>query len=264
MIVILVILIVILIIFSKKRENYKDSCIDFYNSDDIIDRMVTSRQFSPYIYRTEFTFTHNNNTINELDYLIELGEIKNNIVLDFGCGVASTAVKLAKKYGCRVYGLNVSERQIEIGNEYIKNHRLEDKVKLYLYDGYTFPKFPEKFDRIIYQESMCHVKNKSQIIEQLLGNLKKGGIIVGQDWYKTKDSENISNINEEWFTNLTTQHNDKQLYEKYGGKVVSLIDAKKLINNNVYFQFMVNRDSSIGKAFFNKEFIIGFIKCIKL
>ena len=244
--------------------------MQFYNSSRVINLMVNNVLFSSNIWRTEFTFTHNNKTINEIDYLIELGNIKNNIVLDFGCGLASTAIKLSKEQGCKVYGLNISDVQIELSNKQIKEEQLEDKIKLYLYDGITIPTFPEKFDRIIYQESMCHVYNKDSIIKQLVNNLNPGGIIVGQDWIKKekKNTSNIDDINKEWKTKISSFEEYKSLYEKYNMKVVQLIDASELPNNTIYKyksqKPCVNHKNPILNAYKNGEFTIGFIKCIKI
>ncbi len=50
--------------------------------------------------------------------LIELCHInESKYVLDVGCGVGMTACYIAKKYGCRVVGVDIHEEMISRSNE---------------------------------------------------------------------------------------------------------------------------------------------------
>ena len=50
--------------------------------------------------------------------LIELCHVdRDKYVLDVGCGVGVTSCYIAGRYGCRVVGVDISERMIERSNE---------------------------------------------------------------------------------------------------------------------------------------------------
>jgi len=51
-------------------------------------------------------------------------------VLDVGCGYGRTACYLAKKYGCKVVGIDISETMIEEARKKVKKERVENMVRL--------------------------------------------------------------------------------------------------------------------------------------
>ena len=59
--------------------------------------------------------------------LIELCHInKGKYVLDVGCGVGITPCYIAKRHGCRVVGVDISEGMIDWSNERAKREGVED------------------------------------------------------------------------------------------------------------------------------------------
>jgi len=61
--------------------------------------------------------------------LIELCHVNQDAyVLDVGCGVGATACYLAKRYGCRVVGVDLRESMIERSNERARKEGVEDRV----------------------------------------------------------------------------------------------------------------------------------------
>ncbi|MGZ9811975.1 class I SAM-dependent methyltransferase [Pseudoroseicyclus sp. H15] len=78
-------------------------------------------------------------------------------VLDIGCGWGGMAITLAKEYGAHVIGVTLSEEQIKIGRQRVKDAGLEDKVELRMMD---YRDVPETFDRIVSVGMFEHVGRK--------------------------------------------------------------------------------------------------------
>jgi len=68
--------------------------------------------------------------------LIELCHInKGKYILEVGCGVGITACYIAKRYGCRVVGMDISERMIDKSKKRAKREGVEDRVKFTVADA---------------------------------------------------------------------------------------------------------------------------------
>ena len=50
-------------------------------------------------------------------------------VLDVGCGLGAPALRMARRYGCNVTGVNISREQVRQGNELIAEQGLSDRVE---------------------------------------------------------------------------------------------------------------------------------------
>ncbi|MDI6888137.1 MAG: class I SAM-dependent methyltransferase [Methanocellales archaeon] len=75
--------------------------------------------------------------------LIELCHInKGKYVLDVGCGVGKTPCYVAKMYGCRVVGVDISERMVDRAKERAKREGVENRVEFRVADAQNLP-----FDR---------------------------------------------------------------------------------------------------------------------
>ncbi|MEZ4935052.1 MAG: class I SAM-dependent methyltransferase [Saprospiraceae bacterium] len=62
--------------------------------------------------------------VNTNAQLAAMGQISQaDKVLDAGCGVGGSAIFLAKKYGCEVKGITLSERQVATATEFSKKER---------------------------------------------------------------------------------------------------------------------------------------------
>jgi cyclopropane fatty-acyl-phospholipid synthase-like methyltransferase len=106
-------------------------------------------------------------------------------VLDVGCGLGAPAIRIAKRYGCRVTGVNISREQVRQGNELISGLDLSDRVVLQRGDarGLRFP--DESFDAIVCLEAagdICVTEaDKSKLVSDLYRLLRPGGHIGFSD-----------------------------------------------------------------------------------
>jgi ubiquinone/menaquinone biosynthesis C-methylase UbiE len=99
-----------------------------------------------------------------------LGNIKGKKILDFGCGTGSYIKQMLKK-GARIKGFDISPEMLKIAK---KNY---PKLELKLGSGYKIP-FKEKFDIVLSQLVVEHIKDWDKIFKEVNRVLKKGGIFV--------------------------------------------------------------------------------------
>jgi cyclopropane-fatty-acyl-phospholipid synthase len=80
----------------------------------------------------------------------KLGLERGMRVLDIGCGWGGTAEYLARRYGCEVVGITVSQRQVE----YAQAHTSDLPVEIRYQD---YRKISERFDRVVSVGMFEHV-----------------------------------------------------------------------------------------------------------
>jgi ubiquinone/menaquinone biosynthesis C-methylase UbiE len=83
----------------------------------------------------------------ELAQLCHIDEEK--YVLDVGCGAGVTPCFLAKRYGCRVVGVDIVERMIERSRERAKREGVADRVEFRVADAQDLPFEDNLFDAVI-------------------------------------------------------------------------------------------------------------------
>ena len=74
---------------------------------------------------------------------------KDTYVLDVGCGVRVSPVFIAKKYGCRMIGVDISEGMVERSKERAKRERLKNRVEFRVADAQNLPFDDNTFDAVI-------------------------------------------------------------------------------------------------------------------
>ncbi len=75
-------------------------------------------------------------------------------VLDIGCGWGGMAITLARDHGARVVGVTLSEEQLKLGRQRVREAGLEDRVELRLMD---YRRVEGPFDRIVSVGMFEHV-----------------------------------------------------------------------------------------------------------
>lgn len=129
-------------------------------------------------------------------------------VLDVGCGIGGTARYLAKHLGCRVTGITISGRQVEIANQLSRKEAGVDRAEvdaegfLKIGNGSVcfveldaermdafFSKSSEKttFDCVWISEAMSHLPDKELFFQSASQLLTERGKLVVADWFKAAD-----------------------------------------------------------------------------
>lgn len=124
--------------------------------------------------------------LNTNNLLAKIGDIKStDMVLDAGCGVGGSAIYLAKKIGCKVTGITLSQKQANTATEFAKKRGVSDLVSFQAMN-YTATSFANNsFDFVWAIESMQTATDKSLFLKEARRILKPGGKIVIADCFKS-------------------------------------------------------------------------------
>lgn len=101
--------------------------------------------------------------------------IKNQKVLDVGCGYGKTACYLVKKYDCRVTGIDVSKKMIEGSKNKARKESVEEFVQFEIGDAENIRFNDAVFDVVISEGTTVLLADKEQAIREYVRVIKPGG-----------------------------------------------------------------------------------------
>lgn len=98
-------------------------------------------------------------------------------ILEVGCGIGVGPVHAAKAYGCRVVGIDLSERMIEWSRQRAREERVEARIELQVADVLALPFGDDRFDATICESVLAFVADKEQAISEMVRVTKPGGYV---------------------------------------------------------------------------------------
>ena len=114
--------------------------------------------------------------------MAKVGDLKKDSrVLDLGCGYGGTARYLAQEYGCTVVGINVSEKELELANQRVREVGLQGSVSFELGDFHSLSFNKASFDVVWSQEAFLHGADKSKVISECNRVLVPDGALIFSD-----------------------------------------------------------------------------------
>lgn len=121
--------------------------------------------------------------------LSEIAEIRSSdVVLDAGCGVGGSAIFLAETYGCQVYGITLSEKQVLRARTNAKSRGIDELARFDQADFCSSGLPDESFDVVWAVESVCHAARKSDFLREARRLLRPNGRLVVADFFVTPDA----------------------------------------------------------------------------
>lgn len=158
----------------------------------------------------------------------------NDKILDAGCGIGGSAIWLAKNFGARVTGINISRMQVEIARKLAKEGKVDNLVK-FIVKNFVDTKFPKNsFDVVWGIESVCHAENKKDFLSEAKRILKNNGRIIVADGFLKKEDltdEEKRDMNKwlyEWAVPNLASINEFQKYlEELNFKNIELKEVTK-------------------------------------
>jgi cyclopropane-fatty-acyl-phospholipid synthase len=100
-------------------------------------------------------------------------------LLDVGCGWGGLARYAAREFGAKVFGITLSQAQLDLARERVKAEGLENQVELQLLDYRDLPQ-DGRFDKVVSVGMFEHVghANLTQYCKTLFGAVREGGLVM--------------------------------------------------------------------------------------
>jgi arsenite methyltransferase len=98
-------------------------------------------------------------------------------VLNVGCGIGAGSTYVAKKYGCHVVGVDISEKMVEWSRRRAREERVEDKVEFRTADVLDLPFETGRFDVVFVESVLVFVEDKARAIGECVRVTKPGGYV---------------------------------------------------------------------------------------
>jgi SAM-dependent methyltransferase len=142
-----------------------------------------------------------------IDRLAELCQITEHTrILEVGCGTGANACYLAKKYGCRVVGVDISEHMVSYALNRAAEMSLTDHVTFMLGDAYCL-EFPDEDFDVVLTVFVSQFLDPARAFPEFYRVLKDGGYLGVNEMYKADNVplEALDHVNhgERVFSELT-------------------------------------------------------------
>lgn len=122
--------------------------------------------------------TKHNGGLEATDELLSLCHIEEaREVLNVGCGIGVGPAYIARKHGCRVVGVDISEKMIEWSRRRAREERVEDKVEFRVANVLDLPFEADRFDVVLCESVLVFVDDKPQAIRECVRVTRPGGYV---------------------------------------------------------------------------------------
>jgi SAM-dependent methyltransferase len=147
----------------------------------------------------ELDLTKHSGGLSATNELIELCQITSDTyVLDVGCGVGITPCYLARKYGCKVVGIDVLESMIDRCNERARRQGLGELLEFRVADIQSPPFGDGEFDVVIGESILAFVDDKQKAVKEAVRVLKIRGYfgVTETAWLEDPPPESLDLVSQ--------------------------------------------------------------------
>ena len=167
------------------------------------------------------------------DWLIANGDFnQNKKVLEVACNMGTTAIGLAKRFGCHIEGVDLDENALEKAKANIAANGLQDKIHVQRANAMKLPFADETFDIVINEAmlTMLPVEAKKKAITEYFRVLKPGGFLLTHDVMLVGDDHQVILENMRKAINVTvtplTKEGWKALFQASGFRNVDTFSGE--------------------------------------
>ncbi|MGB5706634.1 MAG: methyltransferase domain-containing protein [Arenicellales bacterium] len=115
------------------------------------------------------------------ELIAKLGLKEGSKVLDVGCGLGGSAFLMAREFGLKVDGVDLSANMIEMARSKLKAHKIEDRVCLELGDCLEINR-QRSYDGIYSRDVFLHIQDKVRLFKMLHSVLRPQGRLLFTDY----------------------------------------------------------------------------------
>ena len=160
-------------------------------------------------------------------------------VLNVGCGIGVGSTYIARKYGCRVVGVDLSEKMVEWSRRRAKEEKVEAKVEFRTADVLDLPFEADRFDVVLVESVLVFVEDKARAIRECARVAKPGGYVGLNEglWIKQPSPELVAQVKEAIGPFIPTNDTWQALWEASGlqERVVKIcrVDARTEVKSRI-------------------------------
>lgn len=115
------------------------------------------------------------------ELIARMGLKEGSKVLDVGCGLGGSAFLMARDFGLRVDGIDLSANMIEMARSKLEVYKIEDRVCLELGDCLELNR-QRSYDGIYSRDVFLHIQDKARLFKILRNALKPQGRLLFTDY----------------------------------------------------------------------------------
>jgi arsenite methyltransferase len=98
-------------------------------------------------------------------------------VLNVGCGIGVGVAYIARKFDCRVVGIDISEKMISWSRLRAREEKVETKVDFQVANVFYLPFEDDRFDAVIVESVLGFVEDKPRAIQECVRVTRPGGYV---------------------------------------------------------------------------------------
>ncbi|UCE42622.1 MAG: class I SAM-dependent methyltransferase [Candidatus Aminicenantes bacterium] len=143
-------------------------------------------------------------------------------VLDIACGKGTSAIFLAKEYGCQVEGVDISGDLIDEAKVFARQKGVAERVSFQVGDALNLAYSDNEFDVAVSQAMLILVSDKNKAIQEAKRVVKPGGYAgwLELSWKKQPPKEFMDAVSNEicayCMTNVLTYEDWENLFRDSG------------------------------------------------
>lgn len=145
-------------------------------------------------FAAEVGLTKHIGGVESTETLVQLCHIhEDSYILDVGCGVGVTPCTIAKKYHCRVVGVDIVEKMVERCRERAQQQGVVDRTEFRTADAQALPFDDNLFDAVITESVTAFPKDKQKAVNEYVRVVKPGGYVGLNEstWLKTSPPQEM-------------------------------------------------------------------------